>query len=414
MPRITIIHEDDDAVSVNEDMSAARVLFANNHEPVPLQVEMDLPEGWEYFNKLPDHVLPPLSPGYEWTRVNNKYCIIREIDAKVDDLLLIIYGPDQVTHKINFIFRINNRTTYSFAHTKNGHGPGKRNYPMYTSGYRVPGFDYSGHRYGSHVRGHLVDHEDTILNANTRDLWSTEDPRNYVPEPPDYEWGLGFRNQKVKKLRQQRGGSAYAQLNVYPRRPLLTSNGTPVPEDVKFIAYSIDPQRNYTADEAFDVEFDEDLTRRAGVKVLDHADANFAMDVRACPIVKPYSPQLSDRALRLQARDAFFKVAKIQDGNISSRFPERDALFASCDAANHEFETAGRHLGAGVRLFDAGRQGEGKSYARISLHLACQLSELDDAVVVPYTRGDEAVARQLFKNLDDDEMLDHFNGFQIK
>lgn len=414
MPRITITHEDLDALNITDDMSDARVIFIDNHETVSFTVELDRPEGWDHFNALPGHLLPPLSPGYEWARVNNKYCIIREHDAKEQELLLVIYGPDKVTNKVNFIFQINKQTTYSFAHTKNGKGPDNRDYPMSSSDYEVIGFDYKKHKYSAHVRGHLVDHQDTILNASTKDLWSTVDPRNYVPEPPDFEWGLGFRNQKVRSLRKQKGGAGYAQLNLYPKKPLLTRNGTAVPEDVKFIAYKIEAQKNYTADESFNVEFDEDLSRPSGMKVLDYATSHFMIDFDACPITSPYSPDTSDRAFRLQGRNQFYKIAKIEDGTISSRFKRRDILTASYQAGDHEFETAGRRLSAGGMFSKANNPEDSKVYAKRSLLFGDKLSKLDDDNIQPYTESDKKTASQFLKDLDDDEaLLDHFNSFSV-
>lgn len=340
--RLKYTHMEPEALAKMDKISAVRELYIDRKKSVNLTVEMDDEKAWDLFNKFPEHVLPPLPHGYQWVRANDNYSIIRDRRSEECDISLLLYGPDK-TNYINFLLQVNEITTYSFGHTKEANGPPDRDYPMTSADFRVPDYDYSSKKYKGHVRGHLIDHQDTILSKKSL---STQDDRNYVPEPPDYEWGLGFRRLKIAELRKQTGGGAYAQLNMYSEHSLITANGTTVPDDVRVYTYT--KQQGYLAKEVYHVEFEENMYRAPGVGVLKHAADHFATSINAAPVVACYSPDHSDRALRLQGRSSAVKEANIGTNLAPSRFIYKDKLYSACDSGNNEFETAGRQLHAGI------------------------------------------------------------------
>ena len=368
---ITYLHREPIALEKKDEISNPRELYVDNMRLVPLTFEMDSPGAWVLFNQLPEHILPPLPEGHKWVRANNNYSIIRNKRSEEHDIAIVLYGPDK-TNYINFICRVDEVTTYSFGQTKNGSGPSKRTFPMTLDDFHVNGYDYSGKKYRQHVRGHLLDHQDSILGVPTI---STYDARNFVPEPPEYEWGLGFRRLKVQELRNS-GGGAYAQLNCYSDRPLITKNGTPVPDDVRFYAYNKKP--DYTAKEVFHVEFEENMFRPKGTPVLAHAASNFMSSLAASPVVATYDPDTSDRGLRLQCRNLAKKEQAIADEEVFSRFIAKDQGIAACTAGDVEFESAGRQLHAGTI---AQRKKTSLSYVKRALFFAGELEALDDQTI---------------------------------
>lgn len=398
---IVFKYKDPAALDKYEHVSPKRELFIESQELVELTFEMHQPEAWQLFNALPGHVLPPLPQGHHWVRANNNYSVIRNSRAQEHELTLVLYGPDKSNY-INFICCVDGVTTYSFGHTKKGKGP-DRKFPMRGADYRVPGYDYTNKKYKAHVRGHLIDHQDTIRqNQNS----STYDRRNYVPEPPQYEWGLGFRNQKVAALRNHQHCGAYAQMNVYPETPLQTADGTNVPEDVRFFAY--DKGNGYVAKEVYHVEFEEEMTRPKGKKVLEHAKERFLSSLESSPVVVPYAPELTDRALRHQGRTAAIKEKNILAQKIYSRFQEKDSLFSAYTAGDREFESAGRQLHAGIATKEVNQLSN--SYLNRSRFFATQLADLDE--IPPYTKI-EALEWQRYakdkREVIDDETVDHLN-----
>lgn len=393
-------HIEPKALEVSEQYSAARELYIEQQRLVKLTFEMSKEEAWDAFNALPKHVLPPLPHGYQWVRANDNYSVIRNEKAEKHAISIILYGPDAKQY-INFICQVDDVTTYSFAHTKSGSGPKDRTYPMTNNDYKVLDYDYASKRYNSHVRGHLIDHQDTILGRGTL---STYDPRNYIPEPPEYEWGLGIRRLKVAELRKQRGGGAYAQLNTYPETPLVTMNGTLVPEDVRLYAYS--HTNGYQAKDVFHVDFEESMKRPDGKKVLEHAALNFTSSVHASPVASLYNPDFSERALRGHAREAAVKEYNIGTSIAPSRFAYKDKLYSACDAGDREFETPGRQLHAGI--FSEKEESTSNHYLKRSLFFGEKLGELDEGIGF---KAEEIREGKVFfrkKGEDLSELADHF------
>lgn len=397
---IEFIHKEPKALEKSENTSSKRELYIEKQSLVEVTFEMDDEDAWDLFNHLPSHVLPPLPFGYQWVSANDNYSVIRDASTKEHDIRIVLYGPDR-TNYINFICQVDGRTTYSFGHTKNGRGPNNRTYPMTSSDYRVRGYDYASKKYKSHVRGHLIDHQDTILGKPTL---STYDARNYVPEPPIYEWGLGFRRLKIGELRKQRGGGAYAQMNTYSDTPLLTANGTAVPEDIRVYTYS--KHEDYPSKEVYHVDPEENMSRPQGMKVLEHAANHFASSYEAAPVVVTYSPGLSDRSLRKQGREVSKKETLIGTPKAPSRFVYKDKLWAATSAGDQEFESAGRQLHVGI----VAKEDEDTSldYIKRSMLFGDDLSSLDEGPV--FSAKDKREGGLFFqsKGGEMEDFYDHF------
>ncbi len=414
---ITII-KDIDALEKSDDISDKRELHLERLETVPLKVEYQDPLAWNIFNKMPRHILPPLPLGYQWARVNSKYSVIREEEAKSHELLLVLYGPNkEKVPRINLIFQVDGVTTYSFAHTSSRKGPGPKDEPpMSCSNYAVPGYNYSAHGYKSHVRGHLVDRKDTITEGPEKS-WSTNDPRNYVPEPPDYGWGLGFRRLKVKELRASKGEGAYAQFNIYPRKPLLTKDKTPVPEDVYFYPYSLGTDYNYILEKnVFSVEWNESFKRPEKTTVLGHAAATFVTSSAASPVVKIYDAAASDRALRADLRACRTQIDKIASREIVSRFPAKDGLYAHQTAAAGEFERIDSRFSAGLFASNNKNSQHAKFHFRGALSYGEGLVEFD-AESAPFDDTTIMAGNQFFKaiaKMDGDDIRASVGGLDLE
>ena len=365
---------------------------------------MDSAYAWTLFNLLPNFILPPLPHGYQWARANNNYSVIRNKGSQICSITLILYGPDN-TNYINFICQIDNITTYSFAQTKTGVGPKNRDFPMSTKDYQVTGYNYSGKKYKSHIRGHLIDHQDTILHQETK---STYDFRNFIPEPPEYEWGLGFRRLKVDQLRKQPGGGAYAQFNTYFDRSFITSNGTKVPDDVRIYTYN--KCNGYTPQEVYHVEFEENMYRPSGVSVLQNAAYKFATSISASPMVYYYDAMITDRGLRAHVRSSVVKEANIGTSLAPSRFIYKDKLYSACESGDREFETAGRQLHAGVCANYNPRTSV--EYLKRAMFFGDTLTNLDEGI--SFTKDEKVEGMRFFKTdigkyIDNtEELVDHF------
>lgn len=356
------------------ELSPERELYTEQMESADLKVSCVDEEAITIFNDMPEITLPPLPWGYLWARHDDEHLMIRDTASYDCKMHLILYGPNKAS-QINFLFQTNSVTTYSFAHIQRG-SAAKRSDPMTTDDYRVPGFDYSNVKYNQHVRGHLIDLRDTI-KAGPRELWSCSDPRNFVPEPPIYEWGLGIRNQKVQALRRVRGDTAYAQHTLYPDRPLETANGTCVPEEVYFTSFSVNGQ-NYKRLDSINVSWDEDMKRPRGQKILEHASKELTTSLEASPVVQEYLPESSDRALRYQSREHRKMAENILHGDVKARFWSAE-LFLRNGAADREFESADNKLLAGITADKVGRTMDAIDNVNRALDFGEELAELDES-----------------------------------
>lgn len=401
--------------SEQDNISYAREVYNDSHEYVPITFEMTDEEALEAFYDLPENVLPSNLPSqYRWVLKGTKHCIAKITSADDHDLKIVLYGPDKKTGKVNFIFIVNDVTVYSLAHIQRPSKDPKRTYPSGLD-FRVPDFAYNEHQYSSHVKGHMIDHADTIC-VGQREYWSTYDRRNYTPEPPDYDWGLGIRNLKVKDLRKN-GGGAYAQLNYYTDTPDKTVDGTLVPEEVRFHTFSL---RNYKESEIYHVEFSENFKRPKGTKVLEHASEKFTTSVESSPIVKMYDPEASDRALRLMARNEEKRSLSIKNGDVHSRFQDKDSILASLSSADLEFETTSRKFGAGVLAGKKGKSTIATNYIQHGLFSAEKLLESEDYKDCFTPEDKKLTVRYLRKRTDDasddedcDAMIDRMNQLGI-
>lgn len=393
----------DEALDLIEGVSDSdlRHAYIDHHEVIELRIEVHHDDAWDCFNDLNVEVLPRLPHGYRWVEVENQYAVIKDETAAEHRLNLAIYGPD-AKFQINYLFQVDDVTTFGFAHTRKTKNP-ERKHPIRKDGFRVPVFDYKQHKYGSHVQGHVIDQKDTITEVRPKDKWSAYDKKNFIPEPPDYHWGMGVRKQKVAEIRKQ--GAAYSQFMEYAEDCHVTIDGTPVPTAIYFSSYSCN-RGIYHLKEVFNVEFEEDLSRpHKGVKYLDYAKRNFLTSPEAAPTVVPYSPNSTDRALRLLKRNSAKKAAGIADGSISSRFKDRDGLYAHTDSADIEMAGIDRRITAGKFANDAGDSRTGLDYVKRALDFGEHQIDFDEKVplfdINAHQRG-----QSFFRNYRGDEDLD--------
>jgi hypothetical protein len=409
----TFLVEDRNALKKNEKTSGKREVYIDKHELAKFYVETQTEEAWEIFNKMPEHTLAPLPAGYQWV-ANKKYSIVREESTNDHELRLILFGPN-TTKKINYLFLIDGVTAYSFAHAQKN-STLKRAYPMSLSDYKVPGYNYSKTRFSGHVRGHLIDLPDTIISQGIP--YSSDDRRNYIPEPPEYEWGLGIRRLKVQEIRKT--GGAYAQLSVYLKEPWKTANNTSVPDNIYFYHYTSNPNNYvYTSDtNVLNVSWEEDLSRPKGHKVLAYASNNFTSSTEAVPVVVPYDPISSDRDLRYLGRNTLRKIDDLTQKKIHSHSPQHDKLVAQWDAGDKEFESSTRKLNTAIYAGTVEEFPLSKNYIVRSLDFAESLNELDDSTIELFSNEIVREGFKFFKNnpkLDlDDEFYDHFKQLTTK
>ncbi|MAZ77503.1 MAG: hypothetical protein CMF39_02375 [Legionellaceae bacterium] len=347
--------------------SARRSSFITCQEVVALHIEAHHDDARDCFNNLNLEVLPRLPHGYRWVEVENQFAVMKDVQAPDHHLKLIIYGPDAKS-QINYLFQVDNVTTFGFAHTRKTKEPKSRRYPMTQDQYRVPGYAYQEHDFSAHVRGHIIDHKDTIREVGLSSAWSTYDGRNYVPEPPDYAWGQGVRKQKVAEVRKK--FAAYSQFMEYGEGHHVTVGGTPVPTAIYFTSFRFDREQQYQPTEVFNVEFDEDLSRpNKRITYLKHAKKTFVTSPEAAPVVVPYSPSSTDRTLRLLRFNAVRRAEAIATGNVQSRFPARDELYAHGDAADIEVGSISRRVLAAEFAGEAGDSETGLGFMNRALAL---------------------------------------------
>jgi RHS repeat-associated protein len=119
-----------------------------------------------------------------------------------------------------------------------------RNYPISSKDFQVAAKDAFFHRrmtrsvfkaianFVGLLRGHGIPHADTMLiSPASGGRISTLVPLNYYPELE----GWGEQQRKHREDKARRRGTPIVQVNDYSLNPVLTRNGTPVPERVWFV-----------------------------------------------------------------------------------------------------------------------------------------------------------------------------------
>jgi hypothetical protein len=191
----------------------------------PLQADWSPPPG---FNNLAFNELPPLRPGYGWTRLNGVWEPIALSGRFRDPITLRWYGPDAAGRaNYNLLSGRQLLGSRAFTRPRGGTYQGGRNYPMQPADY----IEQGGTR--QYIRGHNVDYADTIDAPGAQN--SNIDPLDYTPEPA--WWGLHPRRLIVARARANNG--QYRQFNLHNQANLrVTRDGTPIPDAVIFVEYN--------------------------------------------------------------------------------------------------------------------------------------------------------------------------------
>lgn len=199
----------------------------------PLQQNFVAPPGFE---TLTASELPPLSEGYQWTRLGNTWEPISVNGPMRDPVTVRLYGPD-ANGRYNYVVWQGDHIVGSRAFTRpqgstftGQPGANRWNFPMSTADYAEAG---TGQPF---VRGHNVDFADTIDTPGSQ--LSTMDPMNYTPEQAD--WGLHVRRILVGDIRTAQGAQGqYRQMEFFDpgSPPRFTTNGRRIPDGVFFAEY---------------------------------------------------------------------------------------------------------------------------------------------------------------------------------
>lgn len=354
-------------------LSQKRELFEERQEVVDMHFEFDCETAYQYFHALPLKVLPPLPRGHQWIWQAGIYSIIKDKHAPNHEFTFVLYGPGfDPTPYINFLCLVDNKLAYSLAKTKSNNHPGKCHFPVTGNNFHVLGFDYNQPRmFKNHVRGHAIDHQDTIIRAGFAN--SSMDTRNYLPEPPFRGWGLDFRNKKIKQLRDN-GGGYYSQINDYDEANIRTVSGIAVPTHIRLNTFDA----NFNQIDIHHVSCTENLTRPTGIKdtYVEYYKSHKSSSLACAPVVQYYDPIASDRDLRTSCRQLFIRSQNIGKPSYQSRFIARDTAVAASEAGNVEFETKDRLVNSTVKLFDIQQVSGSISEMRRSLRHVNGLSEL--------------------------------------
>lgn len=344
--------------------SAARTLFLEKHEAVSLTINATDENAIPLFEQMPEDLLPTLPIGHQWGVENDggKPAILKSIDAPEHELDIILYGPDK--NKINYIFQVDGVTWQSFSHTRAGKSP-PRKFPMTARHYTVKDFEYDDAK--SHIRGHCIDHQDTML-VGPQKFYSTFDCRNYIPEPHYKYWGLTMRRLITAEIRKN--NNAYMQFVHYPQTPYITIDKTPVPDYGYLYEVEVDKDKPYTEryslEKVYNFDWDTHYAVKKGTgKVLDFAQ-NYKTSTESAPTVKIYDVSASDRDLRLQIRNMNKKYLSIMEGNIFSFDPKRDAFFIKNNCADKEFESINRKIEASLHAKKVKEDNVSKKYAKMA------------------------------------------------
>jgi len=377
--RYSNVLADPSALELPDEVSQARELYLERQTEVKVQVSMDFEEALPLFHQLPMNVLPPLPVGHQWVTHEGKYSVIRDKNAIEKDLSLTLFGPSlNTTPHINFLCGVDGVTTYSFTKALKGIGPTSRKYPMQAKGFHVNGYDYRpGVTFQNHMRGHLGDHQDTIIRRLLTP--STQCSSNFIPEPPVDAWGKFFRNQKVKIVRSL--GGYYAQYNEYDDLKNLTANGTMVPTHARF--YTFD--RCYGFNDVHHVSWTENLERaNSTLTYVENYQQQFSSSELTSPIVKAYEPAMTDRDLRSLRRDTIKDLNQIINGTVKSRFNTHDQAHTAAKAANIEVTSSNCLPLSARKLFDVKRSDRvavSVNEMKRSLHHMSNLQELSSPKV---------------------------------
>ncbi len=404
--------KDAEALELTEGMTQARELYVQKQKSVTVKVHMDSEDALPLFNELPMNLLPPLPIGHQWVSHNDTYSVIRDKNAIQQQVSITLFGPSHhQTPHINFLCQVNGNTTYSFAKTIKANGPSSRAYPMTPSDFHVNGYNYiPGETFQNHMRGHLIDHQDTIMGAGL--TLSTKFAPNYVPEPPVDAWGKFFRNHKIKLVRKK--GGYYTQHNEYDDLSCLTVNGTLVPSHARLYTYD----NNLQLDDIHHASWTENLARAdASTTYVDFYKTHFISCLTASSVVQCYEPGITDRALRVLRKNAFKTMLQINSGDVSSRFSVKDQANSACEAANLEVTSTNCLPTSALKLFDVARSDKVKVSThemKRSLYHVDKLLEIDGAKV--YSETTKAKGIQFFHklnavehgNVDVDSLEDHF------
>jgi len=370
-----------------DNISQKRELYEEKQESVPVHFEMDSNEAYKYFNKLPQKMLPPLPHGHQWIKQNGRYSIIKDKNAIEHRIDIIIYGPSNgLNPHINYLCQTDKKTTFSLAKTLPNNNPGEVNYPMINTDYLVSNFSYDQPgMFKNHSRGHLIDHQDTIIRAGYSN--SSTDPRNFVPEPPTRAWGMNFRNHKIKQLRNN-GGGYYVQHNEYDTSKYKTKNRTQVPNHVRLYTYD----NRYHSIDLHHVDWTENLDRPNKKQTyVKYYQTNLSSSFASAPIVQYYDANSTNTAFRYHARELFKKSQDIGDAHHQSRFVKRDRANAAGEAGNVEFETKSKLVNSAVKLFDVNKSKTSLNEMRRSIQHMNGLNELTDGTTYRATTKEKGL-----------------------
>ena len=383
------------ALALPDEVSQARELYLERQTEVKVQVNMDFEEALPLFHQLPMNVLPPLPVGHQWVSHEGKYSVIRDKKSIEKDLSLTLFGPSlNATPHLNFLCRVDGATTYSFTKALKGKGPASRKYPMQTKDFHVNDYDYKlGVTFKNHMRGHLGDHQDTIVRRLLTS--STQCSSNFIPEPPVDAWGKFFRNQKVKIVRGL--GGYYAQYNEYDDLKNLTVNGTMVPTHARFYTFDCD----YGFNDVHHVSWTENLERaNPTLTYIESYQQQFSSSELTSPIVKAYKPAMTDRDLRSLRKDTIKDLDQISNGTVTSRFSINDQAHTAAKAANMEVTSSNCLPLSARKLFDVKRSDRvavSVHEMQRSLHHMSNLQELSSSKV--YSNKTRQQSLMFFKEL---------------
>jgi|GEM_PF-2179128 len=387
------------ALVLPDEVSQARELYLERQVEVEVQVNMDFKEALPLFHQLPMNVLPSLPVGHQWVAHEGKYSVIRDKNSIKKDLSLTLFGPSlNVTPHINFLCSVDGVTTYSFTKALNGKGPACRKYPMQAKDFHVHGYNYRpGVTFKNHMRGHLGDHQDTIIRRLLTP--STQYSANFTPEPPVDAWGKFFRNQKVKIVRSL--GGYYAQYNEYDDLKNLTVNGTMVPTHARF--YTFDS--HYSFNDVHHVSWTENLERaNPSLTYVENYQQQFSSSELASPIVKAYEPAMTDRDLRSLRRETIKDLNQMINGVVKSRFSMHDQAHTAAKAANIEVTSSNCLPFSARKSFDVKRSDRvavSVHEIKRSLHHMCNLQEIFSSKV--YSENTRQQSMMFFNELQEVE-----------